>query len=126
MSELIFTNNGTHRNASYTIPEYMKGKQITFNGTLEENKPQTGGNIESVSALFKGLAVPAGLFYIQQSATKKPISDTIKVIKHDVIGDTLYDELLSMVTPNERKKHHNKTQKRNKGNKRNKRTRRTK
>lgn len=122
MSELIFTNDG--KNASYTIPNSLKSGQITYNNTLEERKPQTGGTIETVSSLFKGLAVPAGLFYIQQTMTKTPISDTIEVIKNDVIGDDLYDELLSLVTSNERKKHHKKTQ-RNRRNK-HKKTRRAK
>lgn len=123
MSELIITNNG--ENASYTIPESLISKHVTYNGTLEENKPQTGGNIETVSALFKGLAVPAGLFFIQQAVTKTPISDTIEIIKNDVIKDDLYDNLLKMVTPNERKNFHKKTQKK-KLQRKNKHTRKTK
>lgn len=87
-------------------------------------KTQTGGNV-AVSAALKDLAVPAGLFYLQQNFKNisKPyesanqINKRAKKIKSGkgkksgnssydtdfVISENMFDKLLAMVEPQEKK-----------------------
>lgn len=119
-SSLIF--NKDHSIGGYLIPDTIN--TTTFNGNLEETKPQTGGNIEMVSSLFKGLAVPMGLFALQQSVSKKPVSDTFEVIHRDVVDNDLYETLFHSVSSSSKKKFVKKTR-RNRS-KLNKKTRKSK
>ena len=105
MSNLVFTRVG--KNNDMMIGGYMMPPTLgttTFNASKEENNMQTGGNVSNVSSLFKGLAVPAGLFLLQQNVSEKPISDSIELVKRDVIDGGLYDNLLDMVTLKNKRK----------------------
>lgn len=59
---------------------------------------QIGGT--NVSSLFKNLAVPAGLLYLQQNIN--PHEYNIKNT-NDVIEKSLYDKLLDLASVNEKK-----------------------
>jgi hypothetical protein len=108
-SPLIFNQNGGDTFvAGYMIPETF-GKITTYNGLQDENNPQKGGNIELVSNLFKGLAVPAGLFLIQQNYGDKSNKKPYQIIKQNVIEDDLYEKLFNMVSNNDKKKFIKKT-----------------
>lgn len=108
-SPLIFNQNGGNTSvAGYMIPETF-GKITTYNGLQDENNSQNGGNIEMVSNLFKGLAVPAGLFLLQQGVNDKPIKTSYQFIKKNVIENDLYEKLFNMVSNNDKKKFIKKT-----------------
>lgn len=116
MSDLIFSNVGDDKIiAGYMIPNTLNAV-TTYNGMYEENKPQCGGNVSLVSDLFKGLAVPAGLFLMQQSVSKKPVTDGINIVKHNTIDTDLYDKLLDLVSVKDKKLFNNKTRKNKKQN----------
>tara|TARA_Y100000780_G_scaffold220301_1_gene227533 strand:+ start:3346 stop:3771 length:426 start_codon:yes stop_codon:yes gene_type:complete len=90
------------------------------NTNSNTNSKQKGGHFAN---MFKDLAVPAGLLFIQQ--TYKPNKDTFKTINDNVnhIQDSVYDKLLELVTPNERKNYNIKSRKREKKRKVSKKTR---
>lgn len=126
MSELVFTRTG--ENNDMMIGGYVMEPTLgitTYNGKKEEDNMQSGGNIGAVSSIFKGLAVPAGLFMLQQSVSNKPISDSMELIKRDVIDSKLYDELLDMVTL-KNKRNLIKTTRKQKIGRKNKKTRKSK
>ena len=79
---------------------------------LVQYKNQNGGGIES-------LAVPAGLFLLQQSISSK--TNALDIIKKEpeVISEGLYDKLLKLIEPKQRKRQKRKT--RGKGKRRSKR-----
>ena len=72
---------------------------------LVQYKNQNGGGIES-------LAVPAGLFLLQQSITSK--TNALETIEKEpeVIGEGLYDKLLELMDPKTSAKKKKKKQKR--------------
>jgi hypothetical protein len=108
-SPLIFNQNGGDTFvAGYMIPETF-GRITTYNGLQDENNLQKGGNIELVSNLFKGLAVPAGLFLLQQNYGDKSNKKPYQIIKQNVIEDDLYEKLFNMVSNNDKKKFIKKT-----------------
>ena len=77
-------------------------------------KIQKGGSIET-------LAVPAGLFLLQQSISSK--TNALDIIKKEpeVISEGLYDKLLKLMEPKQKKKQKQKRKTRGKGKKRSKR-----
>ena len=81
---------------------------------LVQYKNQNGGGIES-------LAVPAGLFLLQQSISSK--TNALDIIKKEpeVISEGLYDKLLKLMEPKQKKKQKQKRKTRGKGKKRSKR-----
>tara|TARA_R110002074_G_scaffold166880_5_gene327730 strand:+ start:492 stop:851 length:360 start_codon:yes stop_codon:yes gene_type:complete len=81
---------------------------------LANYKIQTGGSIES-------LAVPAGLFLLQQSITTK--TNALEKIgkEPEVIGEGLYDKLLELMEPRGAKKKNPKRKTRRKKKKKTKR-----
>jgi hypothetical protein len=84
---------------------------------LVQYKNQSGGGIES-------LAVPAGLFLLQQSISSK--TNALDIIKKEpeVISEGVYDKLLKLMDPKQKKKQKRKT--RGKSKKRSKRKTRRK
>lgn len=110
MSELVFTRNGPNNErmiGGYMVPETLGS--VTFNGKKEEDDMQSGGNVSTVSSIFKGLAVPAGLFLMQQSVSDKPVTNSIQLIKQNVVENSLYDNLLDMATLKNKRKFIKKT-----------------
>ena len=122
MSNLVFTRVGNDMMiGGYIVPNKLD--TITFNASKEENNMQTGGNVNAVSSVFKGLAVPAGLFLLQQNISDKPVSDSIELVKRDVIDGKLYEDLLDMVTLKDKRKFIKNTRKQKR--KQNKKTRKS-
>ena len=91
---------------------FLSGNQPALK-TINSNKPQTGG---SVSSIFKDLAVPAGLFHLQQNPTNHYLPSTFG--SNEVVEDTLYDKLLKLMEPdNDKRKKQSKKVKISKNNK---------
>ena len=82
------TKDGKIMSAGYAINSKILQGGMPAISTV---KTQKGGSIQS-------LAVPAGLFLLQQSIKSKTNAlDNIKISEPEVIGDDLYDRLLSLV-----------------------------
>jgi hypothetical protein len=87
-----------------------KGGKITSGGYSINSKILQGG-MPAISTVemqkgggMQSLAVPAGLFLLQQSIKSKTNAlDNVVVSEPEVIGDDLYDRLLSLVDPYEKK-----------------------
>ena len=103
--------------------EFTKGNSMV--SLSNGNNNQSGGSFTSV---LKDLAVPAGLFYLQQNYNKisKPYESAKQINKNTkknksskisyntdyVISENLFDKLLAMVEPQEKKNLDIKTRKR--------------
>ena len=128
MSNLVVTQNGGNIMVGGYAIEPSLGI-TTFNGKREEDN-RTSGSIQTVSDIFKGLAVPAGLFMIQDTLLKKEKDDKIELVNRNVVDSKLYDTLLNSATLENKRKFVKNTRKnrnvKNKVTKRNKRTRRNK
>jgi len=111
-NHLVFTRVGENKDimiGGYILPNTFGSTTYNMQDTVKEN--MEGGNIGTISSLFKGLAVPAGLFLMQQSVSDKPVTDTMDVIERQVIDGKLYDKLLNMVSPSDKKKYIKNTRK---------------
>jgi hypothetical protein len=87
-------NNGKVMAAGYSINNRLLEGGIP---AISNYKIQKGGKLET-------LAVPAGLFLLQQSIHTK--SNALEKIEKEseVIGDSLYDKLLELMEPKKKKK----------------------
>jgi len=74
-----------------------------------ENTQQTGGSSSALLNTFKDLAVPAGLFFTHKETQR---NQTIRYDhKNEAIVDDIYDKLVGMLEPGQRKLHARKTKK---------------
>lgn len=103
--DFVFTTdkNGCLKGGGFKINSELLKNTINTKNT---NNIQTGGNVNIMDS-FKDLVVPAGLFYMQ-SKVKKNKSIHYEY-KDEEITEDLYDNLLSMVEPSNRKLHARKT-----------------
>ena len=116
-SDLVYnkTVDGEFQSGGYKITPYMFGEgAMVSSGGVEENS-QTGGSVAALSGL-KELAVPAGLMYLQQTVgqnnrtqgtVSKKLHEEVEVLSNDI-----YDDLLMLVSPEQRRLLDNKTRKR--------------
>jgi hypothetical protein len=119
--DLVFYQEGGNiMSGGFSINNmFLSGNQPVLK-TMNSSKFQEGG---SISSIFKDLAVPAGLFHLQQNPTKHFLPSTFG--SNEVIEDTLYDKLLKLMEPdNDKRKKQTKKVKNSKNNKtkRNKKT----
>lgn len=105
-SDLVFSRdkNGKINAGGFDINSYLlengEGSSYVLNTT--DNKTGGGVPIANVSDMFKGLAVPAGLLYLQQNVGKKyPRTST-----SDPASPDLFDRLLDYASeiPDAKKK----------------------
>ena len=92
----------------YKVNSFFLQGGISPLTTLNDGK-QTGGK---VSSPFENLAVPAGLFYINQRVPKNEFdidNHAHNYKKHEMISDDIMDKLFGLVESN--KKQHRKTRK---------------
>ena len=111
--------NGDIKAGGYNLETAFAGKGAMISG----KKTQSGGNTP-ISSTLKDLAVPAGLFYLQQNFKNisKPYESAKQINKKSqqgkssigknnkssydtdfVISENMFDKLLAMVEPQERK-----------------------
>ena len=107
--ELTFTQPGGADNGfiggGYKINSFFLNENIPIMTTF--NKPNTNENAdtEQVSGFFENLAVPAGLFYINQR-TKNKTNDNVQYFyqQHETATDELFDKLFGLVEFDKKKK----------------------
>ena len=94
----VFTTdkNGCLRGGGFKIESNL------LNETMNNKDVQTGGNINIMNT-FKNLVVPAGLFYTQKKVQKN--KSIHYEYNNEELNEELYDKLLNMVEPDNRKLH---------------------
>jgi hypothetical protein len=104
-NDFVFTTNkkGEFQSGGYKLSNTNLGSIISPITSYEFNENETvqkGGN-PLASPVFNNMAVPAGLFLLQQIASGK-YNDTHSIInnnhkeKEDIIEESLYDKLLKL------------------------------
>lgn len=91
----------------YKINSFFLQDDIPAITTLNDPQ-QDGGKVSSpkVSSPFENLAVPAGLFYINQKIPKNNVSleDEKQIKKHEMISDDIMDKLFGLVDADKKRK----------------------
>lgn len=112
-SDFVFTQ-ATDENGNkviigggYKINSYFlkEGNPImtTINNENDINNLQNGG--KKISSPFENLAVPAGIFYINQKIPKISSIETHYNENHNMLSEDIHDKLLSLVQPITKKKY---------------------
>lgn len=105
--ELIFyKENDQTKSGGYSVKSALLNNNIAPMTTM--NSIILGGG-EKMSDSFDNLAVPAGLFFINQKIPKMQAEQKFEY--HKVIPDDLYDKLFDLIKYNTNKKEKKKTRK---------------
>ena len=96
-TDLVFYKKGdTIMSGGYTIESMLMNGGIPPM-TTDNNNIQKGGG---VSSMFKNLAVPAGLLFLQQEVKEKKYESA----NQSHVDEDMHDKLLELVSPENRKK----------------------
>jgi len=99
-NEFVFTQkDGEFIGGGYKVNSYFLQNDISPITTFN-NIDQLGGK---VSSPFENLAVPAGLFYINQRVPKQSVNTNVYE-KHEMISDDVMDKLFGLVEADKKKK----------------------
>ena len=101
--------NNIIMSGGYSVDSFLLKQGLspmqTF-GALEGG--QSGG--KQVSSIFENLAVPAGLFYINQKSTQDAYSNSKqKCMEHKMLPDNIFDEFIKMIEIDKHRKRQRKT-----------------
>ncbi len=112
--EFVFTKkDGQYVGGGYKVQSMFLEKGISPVTTFNKDNDQNGGKI---STPFEYLAVPAGLFYINQRTLKNK-TETPAFFEHrETISDDIFDKLFGLVDADENKRKKHRTTKRSKHN----------
>jgi hypothetical protein len=110
--DFVFTKNNNENGENVFVGGGYKVESFFLNNnmapmTTMNNHHQQGGNTK-VSSQFDNLAVPAGLFFINQKNTKKSVyndknnKDNYK--PHETASDDLIDKLFGLVEVDKKRK----------------------
>ena len=97
----------------YSVDSYLLKNGISpmqTNNTLESS--QLGGSKlgeMKTSSIFKNLAVPAGLFFLNQKASHNNYGNRTKSMDHKMLPDNIFDEFMKMIEVDKHKKRQRKT-----------------
>jgi hypothetical protein len=99
-NEFVFTQkDGEFVGGGYKVNSFFLQNDISPITTYN-NSDQQGGN---VSSPFENLAVPAGLFYINQRIPKQNKTNN-HYEKHEMISDDVMDKLFGLIEADKKKK----------------------
>jgi hypothetical protein len=99
--DFVFTKNekGEIVGGGYKINSFFLKGDISPMTTYNEQQ-QSGGNI---SSLFENLAVPAGLFYMNNKHSNKN-KNNYDYKSHETVSDDIMDKLYSLVEVDKKRK----------------------
>ena len=111
-SDLIISNHdGKVTSGGYQIQNNsFLSQKMSPMLTQNSNKTRKGGN-PAMSDLFKDLAVPAGLFYMQSNYKRKNFNSN----NHDMLSEPLFDRLLKFINKENKKNFDITTRKKRRG-----------
>ena len=97
--------NGNITGGGYNIESMLLKKGIAPMRTLNGDEVQGGGNNnKNVSSLFTDLAVPAGLFYINQKVPKNVYDEDVDYREHTMLSDDIHDQLFELIEVDKKEK----------------------
>jgi hypothetical protein len=87
----------------YTVESFLLEKDMSPMSTLNGDLKQNGGK---VSSPFENLAVPAGLFFINQKINKKMHNENDNNLykNHETISDDVMDKLFGLANNDNKKR----------------------
>ena len=87
----------------YTVESFLLEKDMSPMSTLNGDIKQNGGK---VSSPFENLAVPAGLFFINQKINKKMYNENDNNLyrNHETISDDVMDKLFGLANNDNKKR----------------------
>ena len=87
----------------YTVESFLLEKDISPMSTLNSDLKQNGGK---VSSPFENLAVPAGLFFINQKIPKKTHNENDNNLykNHETISDDVMEKLFGLANNDTKKR----------------------
>jgi hypothetical protein len=101
-NDLIFyKENDQIKSGGYSVHSALLNSDIPPMTTL--NILSTGGG-EKISTPFENLAVPAGLFFINQKVPKTYTNTEEHWKPREVISDDIYDKLFNLIQMDDKKK----------------------
>jgi hypothetical protein len=101
-NDLIFyKENDQIKSGGYSVQSAFLNNDISPMTTL--NILSTGGG-EKISTPFENLAVPAGLFFINQKVPKTYVSSDEHWKNRETISDDIYDKLFNLIKMDDKKK----------------------
>jgi hypothetical protein len=106
--DFVFTQDSNKNivGGGYKVDSFFLQNQIplmtTINGENRNDSGQSGG--KHVSSPFENLAVPAGLFFINQRLPKHRQSIEEHYKPHETASDDIMDKLFAMVEVDKKKK----------------------
>lgn len=115
--DLIFykdSNNGKIMSGGYLIDSIMLKNSISpmttyhYKGGFKDKDEDDVQDEKNVSSIFENLAVPAGLFYMNE---RTPISDSCDYQSSEPLSDDLHESLLALVEISTKNKSKGKTRK---------------
>lgn len=98
-NDLVYArdNNNNITSAGFKIDSYLlQNGESAINVMNKNTGPQVGGGLPAVSSILNGLAVPAGLLYLQKNISTKNIDSKNEEV--DPVQESLYNRLVSMVS----------------------------
>jgi len=102
INDLVYSKNdkGDVMMGGYSVNSIMKHRNSNTNVGQSGGKKQ-----DDFDDMFKDLAVPVGLLYIQEThqfGTQEPIKNENLFVNYKTVDDTLYDKLVNLAAPDTR------------------------
>lgn len=95
-NDLVYAtdHNGNVQAGGFKVNSYlMKHNASALDVKTDSSTSQKGGGIPQISSILDGLAVPAGLLYLQQNYTPTKHNNS-----QDSLASSLYDKLVSLAS----------------------------
>lgn len=101
---VIYRENGQIMSGGYSVDSILLNQNRSL--IYSSNKEQTGGKTVS-NSIFSDLAIPGGLLFTSCNNNFKKYDTT----HEDIVDENLFDNLLKLLDPKNKKKHNLKTKK---------------
>jgi len=107
-NEFVFTQtknedgNNQMIGGGYKIKSFFLNDGIPIMTTINDSN-QTGED-SKVSNIFENLAIPAGLFYINQKIPKNEFISENNILNHNMLPDEILDKLFGLVEVDKKRK----------------------
>ena len=120
---VVYRENNQIKSGGYSVKSILLNKNSPALTTF--NKQHGGNNSNNkVSNILHDLAVPAGLFYMNKNTNINNINP-VTINNDNTLSDSIHDQLLELLEPNQKQLYSIKTRKRYPRSKKYKKTRRT-
>jgi hypothetical protein len=102
--------NNIIMSGGYSVDSFLLKQGLSPMQTFSSLEGSQLGGGKQVSSIFENLAVPAGLFYINQKPTQDAyINSKQKCMDHKMLPDNIFDEFIKMIEIDKHRKRQRKT-----------------